>query len=198
MPESTATEKTVRRPWLSRALFTPARGASSWLWLSGLVILLDQITKALVANSLELYQSIALLPVLNLTHQRNTGAAFSMLAGAAGWQRWFFIALGLGVSILLMFWLRRINRREQTLLALGLSLVLGGALGNVIDRVWLGYVIDFVHVHWDRIGFSFAVFNVADIAINIGAACLLLDALFEGRKPPMNPTDNLTGNSTGN
>ncbi|MGD9842639.1 MAG: signal peptidase II [Steroidobacteraceae bacterium] len=166
-----------------KLLLTPARGASGWLWLSGLVILLDQLTKALVANSLELYQSIELLPILNLTHLHNTGAAFSLLAGASGWQRWFFAVLGVVVSIVLMIWLRRINNKEQKLLALGLSLILGGALGNVIDRVWLGYVIDFVHVHWDSIGFSFAAFNVADSAISIGAGCLLLDAFFEGRKP---------------
>jgi signal peptidase II len=161
---------------------TPTRGASKWLWLSVIVIVLDQITKALVARSLGLYESIDLLPVLSLTHLHNTGAAFSMLADAAGWQRWFFTLLGLVVSVALMIWLRRIRPNEQTLLAVGLSLVLGGALGNVIDRVWLGYVIDFVHVHWDRVGFSFAAFNVADSSISIGAGCLLLDAFMEGRK----------------
>jgi len=167
----------VRKPW-----FTPTRGASGWLWLSIIVIVLDQITKALVTRSLNLYESIDLLPVLSLTHLHNTGAAFSMLAGASGWQRWFFIILGLVISMVLMVWLRRIRNNEQTLLAIGLALVLGGALGNVIDRVWLGYVVDFVHVHWDRIGFSFAAFNVADSAISVGAGCLLLDALLEGRK----------------
>ena len=161
---------------------TPTRGASKWLWLSVIVIVLDQITKALVIRSLGLYESIDLLPVLSLTHLHNTGAAFSMLAGASGWQRWFFTLLGIVVSVALMIWLRRIRPNEQTLLAVGLSLVLGGALGNVIDRVWLGYVIDFVHVHWDRVGFSFAAFNVADSSISIGAACLLLDAFMEGRK----------------
>lgn len=170
--------KPTRSSWL-----TPTRGASGWLWLSVIVIVLDQFTKALVTRSLGLYETIELLPILNLTHLHNTGAAFSMLAGASGWQRWFFMVLGLGVSVVLMIWLRRIKPGQQTLLAVGLSLVLGGALGNVIDRVWLGYVIDFVHFHWDRIGFSFAAFNVADSAITIGAGCLLLDAFMEGRKP---------------
>ncbi len=167
----------VRKSW-----FTPTRGASGWLWLSVIVIVLDQVTKALVANSLNLYESIDLLPVLSLTHLHNTGAAFSMLAGASGWQRWFFTILGVVVSVVLMVWLRRIKSNKQMLLAIGLSLVLGGALGNVIDRVWLGYVIDFVHVHWDRVGFSFAAFNVADSAICVGAACLLLDSFLEGKK----------------
>jgi signal peptidase II len=167
----------ARKPW-----FTPTRGASGWLWLSIIVIVLDQITKALVTRSLNLYESIDLLPVLSLMHLHNTGAAFSMLAGASGWQRWFFILLALVISVVLMVWLRRIRSNEQTLLAIGLALVLGGALGNVIDRVWLGYVVDFVFVHWDRIGFKFAAFNVADSAICVGAGCLLLDALLEGRK----------------
>lgn len=180
MPDSIDTS--VNSTPQSKSWFTPTRGASGWLWLSLVVIVLDQITKALVTKTLDLYQRIELLPVLELTHLHNTGAAFSMLATAPGWQRWFFILLGLGVSAGLMVWLRRIRTNEQTVLAIGLSLVLGGALGNVIDRVWLGYVIDFIHVHWDRVGFSFAAFNVADSAITIGAVCLFLDAFLEGRK----------------
>ncbi|MES1195995.1 MAG: signal peptidase II [Steroidobacter sp.] len=154
------------------------------MWLSLIVIVLDQITKAMVNNSLELYQRISLFSLLELTHQHNTGAAFSMLNNASGWQRWFFIALGVTVSVALMVWLRRIRGKHQKLLSIGLALILGGALGNVIDRVWLGYVIDFIHVHWDRVGFSFPAFNVADSAITIGAGCLILDAFLEGREPP--------------
>lgn len=161
---------------------TAGKGATGWLWLSVVVIVLDQLTKALVVNSIDLYQSIELLPVLNLTHLHNTGAAFSLLAGASGWQRWFFTALALVVSVVLVLWLRKVDGKAQPLLAVGLSLVLGGALGNVIDRVWLGYVVDFIHVHWDRINFSFAAFNVADSAISIGAACLLMDAFTEGSR----------------
>ncbi|HSN72658.1 MAG TPA: signal peptidase II [Steroidobacteraceae bacterium] len=162
-----------------KLVFTPTRGASNWLWLSVFVIFLDQATKAWVSGALDLYDSVEVLPVLDITLLHNTGAAFSLLANAGGWQRWFFILLGIGVSLLLMAWLRRIRTPEQTVLALGLSLVLGGALGNVIDRVWHGYVVDFIHVHWKD--WYFPAFNVADSAITIGAACLLIDAFFEGR-----------------
>lgn len=166
---------------LTKLWFTPSKGASSWLWLSVCVILLDQITKAMVISALNLYERIELLPVLDLTRLHNTGAAFSMLAQATGWQRWFFIALGLVISVVLMIWLRRLRSGEM-LLAVGLSLVLGGALGNVIDRVWLGHVVDFIHVHWHDA--YFPAFNVADSAITIGAGCLLLDAFLEGGKKP--------------
>jgi len=163
------------RPW-----FTPTSGASNWLWLSIFVILLDQATKAWIASAFALYDRVELLPVLDITRLHNTGAAFSMLAGASGWQRWFFIVLGVVVSLLLMRWLRRIRTPQQTLLAVGLSLVLGGALGNVIDRVWHGYVIDFIHVHWRD--WYFPAFNVADSAITIGAACLILDVFRESHR----------------
>jgi len=163
-----------------RLWFTPTRGASNWLWLSFFVIVLDQVTKAMVFQAVPMYQSIEVLPVLDLTHMHNTGAAFSFLSAASGWQRWFFIGLGVIVSVALMVWLRRIRTPEQTLLAVGLTLVLGGALGNVIDRVWLGSVIDFIHAHWGDA--YFPAFNLADSAISIGAACLLLDALFESGK----------------
>jgi signal peptidase II len=156
--------------------FTPTRGASNWLWLSVFVVLLDQTTKALVISTVKMQDSIALLPFLDIVYLENTGAAFSILAQASGWQRWFFIALALGVSVALMFWLRRI-RADQTLLALGLSLVLGGALGNVIDRVMHGYVVDFIYFNWRE--WDFPAFNLADTAISIGAACLLLDAFRE-------------------
>ena len=167
--------------------FTPTRGASNWLWLSFFVILLDQSTKAMVTRSMELYDSIELLPVLQITYLQNTGAAFSFLSEAGGWQRWFFIILGLLVSTVLMIWLRRIRTPEQTLLAVGLSLVLGGALGNVIDRVWLGFVVDFIYAHWDDA--FFPAFNVADSAISIGAACLLLDALLESGREKQREID---------
>lgn len=157
--------------------FTPTRGASNWLWLSFFVILLDQSTKAMVTRSMELYDTIELFPVLQITHLQNTGAAFSFLAEAGGWQRWFFITLGIVVSGVLMVWLRRIRTPENTLLAMGLALVLGGALGNVIDRVWLGYVVDFIYAHWNDA--FFPAFNVADSAISIGAACLLIDAFLD-------------------
>ena len=161
---------------LTRVWFHPTRGASNWLWLSFFVVLLDQATKALVINTIKLQGSVALLPILDLVYLENTGAAFSILAQAAGWQRWFFIALALVVSVVLMVWLRRI-KPGQTILAIGLSLVLGGALGNVIDRVMHGYVVDFIYFHWND--WYFPAFNIADSAISVGAACLLLDAFRE-------------------
>jgi signal peptidase II len=193
-------KNSLRQEWntaatkISKLRFTPTRGASNWLWLSFFVILLDQITKAMITRSLDLYDTVEILPVLKLTHLYNTGAAFSMLANAGGWQRWFFIGLAIIVSIVLMIWLRRIRTPEQTLLAVGLSLILGGALGNVIDRVWLGHVVDFIFVHW---GDSyFPAFNVADSAITVGAGCLLLDAFLESgreKKRERSKRENPTG-----
>jgi signal peptidase II len=110
----------------------------------------------------------------------NVGAAFSFLASASGWQRWVFIGLAVVVSIAITIWLLRLPRAASPLLAAGLALVLGGAVGNVIDRIRLGYVIDFIHFHWDQA--YFPAFNVADSAITVGAACLLLDALLEARR----------------
>jgi signal peptidase II len=162
---------------LSKVWFTPTRGASNWLWLSFFVVLIDQATKALVIGSVKMQNPIALLPILDIVYLENTGAAFSILASASGWQRWFFILLALTVSIVLMVWLRRI-RADQTILALGLSLVLGGALGNVLDRVVHGFVVDFIYFHWRT--WYFPAFNVADTAISIGAGCLLIDAFREG------------------
>jgi signal peptidase II len=151
---------------------------AAWLWLSLGVIALDQATKFLATRFLELYERVEVLPVLDFTLLHNTGAAFSLLAGASGWQRWFFIGLAGVVSILLLVWIWRTPRGEK-LLPLALSLVLGGALGNVIDRIAHGYVVDFVHVHW---GASyFPAFNIADSAITIGAGLLILDAFRERR-----------------
>ena len=152
------------------------------LWVAAAVILLDQLTKLWVLNAFVPGESVEVTSFFNLVLVFNRGAAFSFLADHAGWQRWFFTVLGLGVSIALVIWLRRLDHKQQPLLTLGLALVLGGALGNVIDRILLGYVVDFIHVHWDRIGFSFAAFNIADSAISIGAGCLLLDSFLEGRK----------------
>jgi signal peptidase II len=166
------TSESVSKPW-----FNATRGGTGWLWLSFFVILLDQVTKAWIVRDFRLYDRIDVLPFLEITRLHNTGAAFSLLATAPGWQRWFFIGLALVISVSLMIWLRRIRTPEQTLLAIGLSLVLGGALGNVIDRVWLGHVVDFVHVHWAD--WYFPAFNVADSAITLGAVCLLLDAFKE-------------------
>jgi signal peptidase II len=165
---------------LSKVWFTPTRGASNWLWLSFFVVVLDQTTKALVVGSVKFKSSIQLLPILDIVYLENRGAAFSMLHDAGGWQRWFFIALAVVVSIVLMLWLRKIRSSEQLILAIGLSLVLGGALGNVIDRVWHSYVIDFIYFHWRD--WYFPAFNIADSAISVGAGCLLIDAFRESGK----------------
>jgi signal peptidase II len=126
------------------------------------------------------FEFTRILAVLDVTCMHNVGAAFSFLASASGWQRWLFIGLAGVVSIGIIVWLIRLPRGTHALLAAGLALVLGGALGNVIDRIRLGYVIDFIHFHWDRA--YFPAFNVADSAITVGAACLLLDALFESKR----------------
>ncbi|MCF7968153.1 MAG: signal peptidase II [Methylococcaceae bacterium] len=144
-----------------------------WLWLSALVIVIDQITKRVVDSTMQLYQSIELIPYFQLTYMRNQGAAFSFLSGAGGWQRWFFIGLAVIASVFICFWLKKLNR-SQRWEAIAWSLVLGGALGNLIDRILYGYVIDFLDVyigdwHWPA-------FNVADSAITLGVAMLLLDS----------------------
>jgi signal peptidase II len=171
----------MRRPDQHGATTIVAAARSSglvYLWLTAAVVGLDQLTKAAIERSLGLYQSVVVLPVLEITRYHNPGAAFSFLAGAAGWQRWLFTALAIIVSVALILWLRRIDRGDAAL-ASSVALILAGALGNVIDRLRLGHVIDFIHVHWGE--HYFPAFNVADSAITIGAALLLLDAWLEAR-----------------
>lgn len=145
-----------------------------WLLLSLVVIVLDQLSKYWVDHAMQLYQSIELLPGLQLTYVRNTGAAFSFLSQAGGWQRWFFIGLGISASGLIGWWLYRLDRGRQ-IEAMGWALVLGGALGNVIDRVLYGYVIDFLDVYYQD--WHWPAFNVADSAISLGVVLLLIDSL---------------------
>jgi signal peptidase II len=165
---------------MSESVWNQRLGALRWLTLSLCVILLDQITKAAIVAKLERFDIIAVLPVLEITHLHNTGAAWSLLANAGGWQRWFFIALAAVVSVVIVIWLRGLPRKGQSTVACGLALILGGALGNAVDRVWHGYVVDFLHFHWGQT--YFPAFNVADAAITVGAALVILDALFEGRR----------------
>ncbi|WP_430009133.1 signal peptidase II [Methylophaga lonarensis] len=148
-----------------------------WLWLTAVVIVLDQASKWLMSAWLDLYQSVAVLPFFNLTLAHNSGAAFSFLANAGGWQRWFFIVLALTVSLVLLIWLSRLKASAR-MEAAALSLIMGGALGNVIDRFIHGYVVDFLDFH--AAGYHWPAFNVADMAIFIGAALLIIDSL---RKP---------------
>jgi len=155
---------------------------SIWLVVSSLVIAFDQLTKWAIVKWVPLYSKIPLNSFLNITHQENTGAAFSFLANAGGWQRWFFIVLAVSVSGVIVAWLWRLRLLGQRVLSAGLALVLGGAIGNVIDRIRLGYVVDFIQVL--IAGWPFPSFNVADSAITVGAALLIIDALFiSGREP---------------
>ncbi len=149
-----------------------------WLWLSVVVIALDQLTKALASAHLVLQKPVAVIPFLNLTLMHNTGAAFSFLGTEGGWQRWLFVVIALAVSGGLLWWLHRLPKGE-TWLAVALALVLGGALGNVWDRIALGYVVDFIDVYYGQ--WHWPAFNVADSAITLGAVLLLLDA-FGGRR----------------
>jgi signal peptidase II len=162
---------------IERRWFGLQAGASNWLWLSLLVIALDQWTKYLITEHLDEFEEVILLPVLELMRLHNEGAAFNFLSGASGWQRWLFITLGLVVSGAILFWLRRLPATGRSLLAAGLCLVLGGALGNVIDRVLWGHVIDFIRVHYEE--WYFPAFNVADSSITVGAGLLILDNLID-------------------
>lgn len=151
-------------------------GQLVWLWLSVLVIVLDQASKHWFEHNLSLYEQIVVIPDLfSWTLAYNKGAAFSFLADQGGWQRWFFALVALVASGVLLVWLKRLQRHER-LLAAGLALVLGGALGNLYDRVVLGHVVDFILVHWQDRWF-FPAFNLADSAITVGASILILDMI---------------------
>lgn len=150
-----------------------------WLWLTALVIVLDQVSKRLVVATMQLYETIELLPFFQLTYVRNTGASFSLLAGAGGWQRWLFVGIASFASVAIVFWLMRLPK-DKHWEAAAWALVLGGALGNLIDRIAYGYVIDFLDVFYQR--WHFPAFNVADSAITVGVGVLLVDVLILARK----------------
>ena len=150
------------------------RSGLVWIWLSVAVIVLDLASKWLAESSLGLYQQRPVIDGLfSFTLAYNPGAAFSFLSDAGGWQRWFFIAIAVGMSILLLVWLARLGR-DKWLEAIALSLILGGALGNLYDRVVHGHVVDFILVHWQQQWF-FPAFNIADSAITVGAVMLIAD-----------------------
>ncbi|WP_061240649.1 signal peptidase II [Ectopseudomonas composti] len=149
-------------------------GHLPWLLLSVLILVVDRVSKDFFEGSLSMYQRIQVIPdYFDWTLAYNTGAAFSFLADADGWQRWFFAAIAVVVSVVLVVWLKRLKRHE-TLLAVALAMVLGGALGNLYDRVVLGHVVDFILVHWQN-RWYFPAFNLADSFITIGAILLALD-----------------------
>ncbi|MBU1553765.1 MAG: signal peptidase II [Gammaproteobacteria bacterium] len=142
-------------------------------WLMLLVLVADQISKQVVIANMQLFDSIELLPFFNFTYVRNYGAAFSFLSDAGGWQRWFFTLIAVVISGVLAVWLAR-NNKTQLKLNLALSLVLAGAIGNLIDRSIYGYVIDFLHVYYQN--WHYPAFNIADSTICIGAALLIWDS----------------------
>ena len=149
-----------------------------WLRLTLLVVILDQVSKHAAVQWLSLHQALPVLPGFNLTLVHNTGAAFSFLSDAGGWQRYFFIILTVSISLIMLVWLARLPA-GRSLLACALSLVIGGAAGNLWDRLQYGYVIDFIDVYYGQ--WSWPVFNVADTAITVGAALLLLDSFRSNR-----------------
>ncbi|MGF6096698.1 signal peptidase II [Pseudomonas sp. 18175] len=155
-------------------------GRLGWLVLSVLVLIIDQVSKAHFEGSLQMFQQIVVIPdYFSWTLAYNTGAAFSFLADGGGWQRWLFALIAVVVSAVLVVWLKRLGR-DDTWLAIALALVLGGALGNLYDRIALGHVIDFILVHWQN-RWYFPAFNFADSAITVGAIMLALD-MFKSKK----------------
>jgi signal peptidase II len=150
-----------------------------WTWIAVLVIILDQLTKQLATSYLNYAEPVAVMPLFNLTLVHNTGAAFSFLSQAGGWQRWFFAAIALLVSAGLLLWLKRLSP-NKVWEAVALSLVLGGALGNVWDRILLGHVVDFLDFYYGN--WHWPAFNVADMAITGGAAILIIDSLWPRKK----------------
>jgi signal peptidase II len=149
-----------------------------WLGIAFIVILADQFTKALILGDFQLGESRTVTSFLNIVRVHNTGAAFSFLAGASGWQRWFFVGLGVAATGFIVWLLLR--HGGQRMFSLALALILGGAIGNVIDRLLHGYVVDFIQVHYG--GAYFPSFNVADSAITVGAGLLILDELLRVRR----------------
>ena len=154
-------------------MLKPYRGVGRWLWLAGLAIVLDQLTKLGFDAQLKYGERIHLLPFFDFTLLYNPGAAFSFLADETGWQRWFFTLLALGASVFII-WMMHKNRTHHRMM-LALSLILGGAIGNVIDRIAYGHVVDFLLFYWRD--WYYPAFNIADICITLGAMLLILDEL---------------------
>lgn len=163
---------------MARKLSSGAGGMLQWLGLAFIILLADQFTKVLIVGFYQLGDSTQVTVFFNLVRWHNSGAAFSFLAGASGWQRWFFTVIGL-LAAAVIVWLLK-SHAGQKLFAFALACILGGALGNVIDRVLYGHVVDFLDFHWR--GWHFPAFNIADSAITLGAACLILDELLRVRR----------------
>jgi len=164
---------------MARQTFGASKGSVlGWLGWAVLILIADQFTKVLIMGYYQLGDSTAVTSFFNIVRVHNSGAAFSFLASAGGWQRWFFTAIGVGAALLIVWMLK--NHAGQKLFAFALASILGGAVGNVIDRVMYGYVVDFLDFYWR--GWHFPAFNVADSAITVGAACLILDELLRVRR----------------
>lgn len=155
-------------------------------WIVVLVLVADQLTKIWVIQNFTLGESIQLLPVFNFTYARNYGAAFSFLGDAGGWQRWLFTAIAIVVTCVLSVWLSRLQR-TQLKLSLALVLIIGGAIGNLIDRSLYGYVVDFLHVYYQD--WHYPIFNIADCAITIGAGLLIWDSFSPDEEPAQTRTN---------
>jgi len=153
-------------------------GMALWLGIALLVLVLDQFTKVLVLGAFQLGDSTPITSFFNLVRVHNHGAAFSFLAGAGGWQRWFFTGIGVFAAIFMVWMLR--SHAGQKLFSLAISLILGGAIGNVVDRLLHGYVVDFLDFYWGA--WHFPAFNVADAGISVGAALLILDEILRVRR----------------
>ena len=157
---------------------SPATGMLPWLGLALIILIADQFTKVMIIGYYQLGDSTTVTRFFNVVRAHNSGAAFSFLAGASGWQRWFFTAIGI-VAALFIVWMLR-SHASQKLFAFAMACILGGAVGNVIDRVAYGYVVDFLQFHYA--GWYFPSFNVADSAITIGAIALILDEVLRVRR----------------
>ena len=153
-------------------------GMLQWLGLALIILIADQFTKVLIVGFYQLHDSTLVTSFFNVVRWHNSGAAFSFLAGSSGWQRWFFTVIGLAAAALILWLLK--SHSGQKLFSFALACILGGAIGNVIDRLLYGYVVDFLDFHWHD--WHFPAFNVADSAITIGAACLILDELLRVRR----------------
>lgn len=176
---STTPKSRLNRP---QKLVANGRGAMAWYGVAALVLIIDQATKWLAETKLTFHEPVAVIePVLNWTLAYNYGAAFSFLADAGGWQKWFFAGLALLMALFLSAYLPRVPRQAR-LLSLGLAMMLGGAVGNLIDRLLHSHVIDFIHVHY-KDAWHYPVFNIADMGICIGVALIVIDMLFlEGKR----------------
>ena len=154
-----------------------ASGMLQWLGLALVILIADQFTKVLIVGTYQLGDSTMVTQFFNVVRVHNSGAAFSFLAGAGGWQRWFFTVIGVGAALLILWLLK--SHAGQKLFSFAMACILGGAIGNVIDRLLYGYVVDFLDFH--GLGWHFPAFNIADSAITVGAACLILDELLRVR-----------------